>query len=231
MKSVKFRKSGIVNVGPETDNTVGIYGVAINQKRNRIYISCCHTPTVAVIDANKGKVVCSIKLCKEEYHFFSDVGWNPVYDKLYVSSNQLDTVWVVNGKTEKVAKALRLGGFPSGIAVHEKTGKVYIAIGQSGELVVLNGKTDKVEARIKVEPWPYPVAVDSQNNLAFVVCQIDHLARFQNFEDPWKFKPGVLCIIDTKSNRVIRKVRVGRRSRGVAVNPKRAKVYQVSYCP
>jgi len=225
MSTVKFKKSGIVYVGPKQGNNVGIYSVTINHERNRIYIGSVHTPTIAVIDGNTHKFVKTIRVCQKEYHFFADIGWNPVYEKLYLSSNQFNTVWVLDGKTEKVTKELKIGNHPAGIAVDESTGMVYIAVGESGEVVVLDGETDKEISRIKVESWAYPVAVDSKNKLAFVVCQLDNLARYQNFEDPYPFRPGILCIIDTNKNKVIQKVEVGRRSRGVAVNPNLGKVY------
>jgi len=218
MRHVRFHKEQDLFVGPRKGNCVGMYGVAVDSPRRRLYIAHTHTPNIAVIDADTGRYQKSIPLSKREYHFFAEVAFNPDADALYVTSNYRDCMWIVDTKRDKVVKTVQTGGHPAGVAVHEGAGRIYVAHGRDGTVGVYEPDGEPIET-IAVAPWPYPIAVDSKNDRAYVVSQMDNLARFQNFEDPSRMSNGVCSVIDTRRNRVIDRIEVGRRSRGVVCCP------------
>ncbi|MCX7011129.1 MAG: hypothetical protein NTW86_00945 [Candidatus Sumerlaeota bacterium] len=218
MNRVRFRKEQDLFVGPRQGNCVGLYSLAVDSARRRLYVAHTHTPNIAVLDADTGRCLKSIPLSKREYHFFAEVAFNPGAGALYVTSNYRDCMWIVDTRREKVVKTVQTGGHPAGVAVHEGSGRVYVAQGRDATVGVYDPNGEPIAA-IPVAPWPYPIAVDSKNDRAYVVSQMDNLARFQNFEDPARMSNGVCSVIDTRRNRVIGRVEVGRRSRGVVCCP------------
>jgi len=224
MAKLSYKEAGTIKVGPKQGNCIGLFGVAVNPRTNRIYISNIHTPNIAVVDGKTEEFDKIIKLTDKEYHFFSEICFNPVNDRLYVTTNFFNKTWAVDTKTEKVVGEYELGVHAAGVASDSLTGKTYIALGGDPSVAVLD-RDDKLLKKIPVKPWAYPVAVDPERHRAYAVSQMANMALYQNFENPVGYPMGVLNIIDTKRDEVIGEVEVERRSRGVAVNPKTGLVY------
>jgi len=219
-----YKEAGTINIGSKYDNVVGLFGVAVNPKTGRVYISNVHSPNLAVVDGNTDEFVKTIKLTDREYHFFSELCFNPVNERLYITTNYLNRVWSVDTATETVVGEYEPGKHPAGVASDPATGKTYIALGADSAVAVFD-KNDRLQKKIAVKPWPYPVAVDPERRRAYVVSQMENMAQYQNFANPINYPMGVLNIIDTEKDEVIGEVGVERRSRGVAVNPKTGLVY------
>jgi len=219
-----YKESGIINVGSGHENCVGLFSVAVNPKTAMVYIANVHSPNLAVVDGNTDEFIKTIKLTDKEYHFFSEICFNPVNERLYVTTNYLNKVWSVDTAKEVVVGEYEPGKHPAGLASDSKTGKTYVALGGDSAVAVFDSD-DNLLKKIPVKPWPYPVAIDPENNRCYVVSQMANMAQYQNFANPIDYPMGILNIIDTEKGEVIGEVEVERRSRGVAVNPKTGLVY------
>jgi len=221
---IDFEKVGKIYVGPEAGNCVGPYAAAVDQKRNRIYVSCIHSPDLAIIDGEKKLHISTIRLTDLEYHAYPEVAWSPVTGYVYVSCAFLNSVWVVDGEKSHVLATLKPCKSPQGIAVDSITGNIYIASGEEGKVAVMN-KEGKHVTSFPVKPRPYGIAVDSEGKRAYVACQLDTLERPSSIRGSRAFKRGALCIVDTESFKLVREIDVGRQPRAVAVNNRMGKVY------
>ena len=163
MSPVRFRKEQRLFIGPRQGNCVGLYSIAVDPDRRRLYMVNVHTPNIAVVDARTGRYIKSIKLSEREYHFFAEVMRHPHTGNLLVSSNYHNSMWMVDTRRDRVMKTVKTGGFPGGVAVHGRSGKIYVANGRDGTVGVYD-PGGKLLKTIPVPPWPYPLDVDSKNN-------------------------------------------------------------------
>jgi YVTN family beta-propeller protein len=111
------------------------------------------------------------------------VAVNPVTGAVYVAVAGGDllahpdlrgTVAVISGRTGKVTATIRIGSYPTSVAVNPVTGAVYVAnVGNiynagNGTVSVISGRTGKVTATIRVGSVPYAVAVNPVTGTVYV---------------------------------------------------------------
>jgi len=224
MAKMAYDEIGKIRIGAKQGNCIGLWGVAVNPGTNRVYVTNVHTPNLAVFDGNSEEFVNVIRLTDKVEQMCVDICFNPVNERLYVTSHIFDRVWSVDANTEEVVGEYEPGSAPSGVASDYTTGKTYVALGGDPSVAVLDSN-DKLLTKIPVKPWAYPVAVDPERRRAYTVSQMANLAVYQNFENPVGYPHGILNVIDTEKNEVIGEVGVERRSRGIAVDTKTGLVY------
>jgi YVTN family beta-propeller protein len=137
------------------------------------------------------------------YHLTRSVGlgapdrWDyVVYDspshRLYVAHG--DRVTVVDGRSGRIIGQITgMPGGTHGIAISHAAGLGYTDDGQSGEAVAFSLKTLKVVGRLKAAPDSDAVTIDPTSGHVFVVDG----------------DPGLLTVIDPKTDRAVATVRVG----------------------
>jgi DNA-binding beta-propeller fold protein YncE len=198
---------------------LGLQAVAIDARRNRIYVSDTNTTSVAVIDGNTGQVVTTVALPPSGNEPLG-MAFNPQNRLLYVARNTgFGTVNVVDTKTDTLlAQPLTVGGFPYKIAVDPLLNRVYVtAFGGSFPastgpgVYAVSGRTGKVVRFIDVQSSnPSNIAIDPVTRIAYVPNGFD----------------GTIAVIDLARNKLVNTVPViGGQLQGVAVDPLRNRVY------
>jgi len=197
----------------------GIFGVTLNEKRDRIYISCLRTQGLLVIDGSTNRYEKIIPLDIGGHPGLSSVVYNPVTNRLYTTASNQNKLCIVDAEKEKLIRIMEMPDGPRGVTVDPKRGYIFVAhygegwFGGADTITVLD-KNEKEIKKIKVKPRPWEMTVDPEGDRTYVSCK-----------DVDLYKPGSLCVIDNESLEVVMNVRVGRRPRGVAVNHKAGKAY------
>jgi YVTN family beta-propeller protein len=88
---------------------------------------------------------------------------------LYVTSQDNDRLFVVDGFSLSVVDNLGVGALPFGVAVNTATNRVYVANWGADEVTVLDAATRAFLHSITVGPGPTFVEIDSQTNRIYTV--------------------------------------------------------------
>jgi DNA-binding beta-propeller fold protein YncE len=135
----------------------GIQNVAVNPATNRIYVARGLFPGhVEVID---GKTYRKIADPAAGGDLSFDVAVDPVHD-LFFSSEQLGTVSIYDGKTNKRTGSVTIKGEPTGIVADPKVKTVYAADYENNDVDVLNEASKRVERKVSVGARTSPEYMD-----------------------------------------------------------------------
>lgn len=183
--------------------------LAVDQKRNLVYVSNQADDTVSVIDGATNTVVHTVRVGK----YPNGVAVNPRTNTIYVANLNGGTLSIING-TQLTTSTLRLGSSPAKVAVNPSTNRVYVTLeDRNGFLEVVDGKERKVEASIPLPPYPLSVAVDLESNQVYVA---DFLCGC-----------GQISVVDGSTNTVVNTINVPGASllEGVALDWKHDRAY------
>ena len=81
-----MRFLGKIALGPETANTVGLYGVVSVPERNRVYCSNLHTPWLTIIDTKRRQFAGVIPLEEYELRGLMEIARHPGTGAIYIAS-------------------------------------------------------------------------------------------------------------------------------------------------
>lgn len=144
-------------------------GIAIDESRNRIYVTNQDSSNVSVIDGTTDTVVKTIAVGKAPV----GICFNPSTRKAYVMNSQDDTVSVIDGLTDAVTTTFAVGGGPVYAACNNLKNKIYVTGFDARAVFVINGATDTVEDTINLRISPFGVAVDQTSNNVYVAAPYD----------------------------------------------------------
>jgi len=149
----------------------------------------------------------------------SSVVVDPATQRAYITGRLVDTVSVIDMRSNTIVASIHVGVFPNSIAVNIATHRAYVANKGSSNLSptdprgnsisVIDTRSNTVIATVHVGSMPSSVAVDP----------VTHQAYVTNF-----FSKNV-SEIDTRSNTVVATIRVGTQPYGVGINSITHRVY------
>ncbi len=138
---------------------------------------------------------------------------NPVTNKIYVVSQDHNSVTVIDGATNKETIATIGGGgtSPEAVAVNPVTNKVYIANNRGSGTVTIMAETPPVSTRnITLGGTPQAVIVDPVTNKIYLTNTAG---------------AGTVNVIDGATDRLTRTITVGKTPFAIALNPVTHRIY------
>jgi YVTN family beta-propeller protein len=195
------------------------FGVAVNRKTNKIYVTnvggglCTDEPsnTVSVIDGSTDAVVSTIALDGIGPAF---VDISRKTNKVYVVVNggcctSDHRVAVIDGSTNAVLKYVDVDFDPFIVAVNQRTDLVYVTHAGTDKITVIDGSTDTVRTTFTIGSEARAIAFDPNGKFLYVA------ARSTNS----------LAVVNARTNAVVENVPVGSRPHGVLFDPDNGRIY------
>jgi DNA-binding beta-propeller fold protein YncE len=188
--------------------------LATDPLTDRIYVQAyvsLAAGKLGVIDGRTNKVVAAIPDANGSWGVAVDPLANTVY-----AGGSADSLWVIDGRTSKVTATVpAVQG--SDIATNPLTHTVYVPdphTDAGGQTFVIDGRTNKVTTSV---PGAVPIAADTDplNNLLYVV----------NTHGGFLGTPGLLSVIDGRTNVITANVKLSGTPYDVAVDPLTNNVY------
>ena len=94
-------------------------------------------------------------------------GYGPAFrEYAYVTNGKSNTVSVIDLRTFELARTLRVGSEPTGIAANSKKNEIYVVNSGSANVSVIDAETNAVVATIGVHGRPYFIDVSSDGKRA-----------------------------------------------------------------
>ena len=198
--------------------TVGFfpyYGVTVSPDGKNIYVPNMGSGNVSVIDTATNKVTATV-----------DVGYHPVGvavspdgKKVYVSNLDSGTVSVIDATTYTVIDTLDIVA-PFWIDVAPNGKKVYVANRLNDTVSLIDIATNKV-ATMVVDDGIYPHGVIKVNPKGTVV----YFNGIKEGVNETRGNTNAVYVVDTATNKVIARVKVGNWPTQMVVSPDGTKVY------
>lgn len=184
---------------------IGLQGLAVNDRTNRIYVSDANNELVDVIDGESNTVIANISLGGSQP---LGLAVDPQAHRLFAVINGPE-VAVINTHTDALVTRITVGRENANAAVNPFTRGCYVTdeIFAPSNLGVVNTRHLHVITNIAVGNTPFDVAVDVRSNRVFVT----------NIGD------STISVIDGESDRNIATVPVF--GRFIAVDPVTHRVY------
>ncbi len=137
--------------------------MAVDLRRNRLFVAELGNDTVDVVDLAKKAVVHRIKGLKEP----QGVGYTPQADVVAIANAGDGSVHLFKGEDLAPLGVVRLGGDADNVRVEAATGQFVVGYG-SGGLATLNPVTLSVTATTKLPAHPEGFQLDAATQRAFV---------------------------------------------------------------
>src|SRR5215472_14013694 len=139
---------------------------------------------------------------------------DPKTDRIYVAnggvaSKYQGTVSVINGRTNRVIKTIRVGREADSVAVNSATNRIFVTNDISGTVSVISGRTLRVIATVRVGANPSDVAVNARTGAAYVTNAVN----------------GTVSVIRGPRYRVTATIGSGSGPSDIAVNPSTGLLY------
>jgi YVTN family beta-propeller protein len=136
---------------------------------------------------------------------------NPLTDKIYVADNNVGSLVVIDGKTQKVKTTIDIGVNTIAVAVNLRTNRIYASACNPVDLcniAVVDGKTDTLITKI-------PIASGSSIGIQGLAVNAVTNRIYASDADNAQY-----VVIDGKTNTVLAQVPVFNQPGGLAVDPK-----------
>lgn len=173
----------------DIQNTPGVHGIALDEKRGKGYISDGGDDSVTVFDIKTLKETAKIKVGGRPDAIIFDPGANRVFT---FNAGSSDTT-AIDTATGKVAGTIALGGKPE-FAVSDGQGKMYVNIEDKNEIVQFDSKTLTV-----LNHWPL-VTGEGPSGLAF---DVKHKRLFATCD------AGKMPVLDADTGKLITTLTIG----------------------
>ncbi|MGQ0465722.1 MAG: YncE family protein [Sporichthyaceae bacterium] len=115
---------------------------------------------------------------------------------------------------------VKVGKYPSALAVNSKTNKIYVANRQGHNVTVIDGKTNKTTT-VKTGFAPIAVRVNEVTNTIYVA----NLAGTDASGNESTNEPGSVTVIDGKTDKATKTVKAGLEPYAIGINTKTNRIY------
>jgi len=195
----------------------GPLGIAYDPSNNYLYLANTIGNSLILINGTTNTVVSNIKVGI----FPGGVAFDPINDYLYVTdfnfsawpsgdvNTSSNTVFVINGATNRIIANINVGLDPFGVAVDTSNGYVYVTNSGSNNVSVINGATNKVIANIAVGSYPWGIAYDPSNGYIYVT----------------NWGSNSVSVINGETNTVVANIAVRSHPMVVAYDPSNGYIY------
>jgi DNA-binding beta-propeller fold protein YncE len=137
--------------------------LAVDLKRNRLFVAELENDTVAVIDLDANKVMQVISELKKP----QGLGYHPPTDALYVANGGDGTAAIFGGEDYRALARIPLGDDADNVRVDTVGNRVFVAYG-NGALAVIDPASRSKVADIKLKAHPESFQLDRSTNRIFV---------------------------------------------------------------
>ena len=133
--------------------------------------------------------------------------------KLYVTNVLDNTVSVIDTATYEIAKTIKVGSSPRGIAVSPDGATAYVTNTGDDTLSILNVADNTVNATVKVGKGPQSVVVSPDGTKLYIV----------------NGKADAVAVFDVATRKILTNVDVGKKPEGVALTPDGTTAYVTNF--
>jgi hypothetical protein len=137
--------------------------LAIDLKRQRLYVAELGDDTVGVVDLRAGRVVQTLRGLKEP----QGIGYEPSTDTLYIANGSDGSVRMFSGADWAPLGSIALGDDADNVRVEEATHRVWIGYG-SGALAAIDGGSHRKVAEISLKVHPESFRLSSSGPEIYV---------------------------------------------------------------
>jgi DNA-binding beta-propeller fold protein YncE len=137
--------------------------LAIDLKRNRLFVAELENDTVAVVDLDAGKVMRVISDLKRP----QGLGYHPWTDALYVANGGDGTVAVFQGDNYRAIARIPLGDDADNVRVDASGNQVFVGYGE-GALAIIDPVSRNKVGEIKLKAHPESFQLDQMSYRIFV---------------------------------------------------------------
>jgi YVTN family beta-propeller protein len=164
--------------------------LAVDQERDRVYVTNQADNTVSVINGKSHKVIATIPVGKTP----NGIAVDPQTNTAYIANFRGSSISMIDLTTLKSTK-ISVGPSPAKIAVNSATKRIYVTLENlEGGLAVIDGASGKLLTTVHVPSYPLSVVVNPRNNRILVG---DFLCGC-----------GQITIVDGSTNKVRRTITV-----------------------
>ena len=160
--------------------------MAVDLKRQRLFVAELGNDTVGIVDLPNRKLIHRIVGLKEP----QDVGYEPSSDTLYVANARDGSVQLFDGSDYKATGKIELGSDADNIQIDAATHRVLIGYG-SGALAVIDPSTRKKVGDIPLKAHPESFQIDPDTSQIFVnvpddrgIAVVDYVSQRQTGKWP-----------------------------------------------
>jgi YVTN family beta-propeller protein len=138
---------------------------------------------------------------------------HPDGTKLLVVNADNGTVTLVDLKTRKAVREVKLGDKPEGVTWIADTAVAAATVYRDDHVIFFDTGSGKVLDKVKVTDEPYGIVATKDGSKAYVTLEY----------------PGKVAEIDVKSRKVLREIPAGSHVRGIALSPDEKRVYVTEF--
>jgi DNA-binding beta-propeller fold protein YncE len=137
--------------------------LAIDLKRNRLFVAELENDTVAVVDPDAGKVLQVISGLKKP----QGVGYHPATDALYIANGGDGTVAIFRGDDYGAIGRIPLGEDADNVRVDAAVNQIFVGYGDGALAIIDPARRGKI-GEIKLNGHPESFQLDRRSNRIFV---------------------------------------------------------------
>lgn len=223
--------------------------IVANPYTDQVFAAQEDVPALANIDAHTNRITKAIPL--RGYH--TGMAIDVVANEIYVTQEFSQTVRVINGKTNEIARELPVpGGSPLGeLAFDSNRNLLYVIQNDIGRIAILEKFRGDVVGTLPINAHYGDLALNPQTERLYVTNPLDNqvtvvdtatetiVATIPVGNNPTRIEvnpvtnrvyvsisnDGVIAVIDGATNRVVKTIAVGKSPVGLAVNGATNRIY------
>ncbi|MFN2610259.1 MAG: YncE family protein, partial [Actinomycetota bacterium] len=193
------------------------YGVAVNSKTGKVYVTNYYSDSVTVIDEATNTIVDTFDPSPGEPSYPYDVVVNETTNRVYVSTDfaiptfdYVGAVYAVDGANDSAIGRISLedkASAPAWLSVDERNNRLYAATYFSPRVYGIDTSTNSLIAKIDAAPYRLAgVTIDPRINRVYVSAG----------SGDWPNTPDQLLTIDETTNKILSRTRIDGVAEGVA---------------
>lgn len=206
------------------------FGLAINDKTQKLYAGDTRNGQVAVYDIASGKEVAVIKAKGDESDHVRQLVVDEKHNKIYASTvgggnrdgkpGPKSAIWVIDGATDKMESAI-LSPVPTaaGLALDVEQQRLYVSDLSKNEIAEIDLKTQKVLRTFASVEESKDAASDASNTINLEIDTKNQILYAINQ------KSGGVTVINLKDGKILSSVKTGSGALSAALNPNSGDLY------
>ena len=112
--------------------------------------------------------------------------YSPAYrEYAYITNGKSNTVTVIDLRTFQIAKTIKVGSEPTGIAATAEKNEIYVVNTGSDNVSVIDAERNEVVATIGVHDRPYFISVSEDGKRAYVANSASNNVSVIDLESAW----------------------------------------------
>jgi len=155
--------------------------LAVNLKRQRLYVAELGNDSVGVIDLKEGNIVQNLRGLREP----QGIGYEPTTDTLYVANGQDGSVRMFRGGDLTALGAIDLGDDADNVRIEDTAHRIWVGYG-GGALAVIDADTRRKVADIPLSAHPESFRLEPNGPRIFInlpnarqIAVVDRVAKRQ----------------------------------------------------